>query len=93
MHIKKVDISLTQQNEITKRIFNLYNMKNLKLKANKNNINLTLTVYKNSFHLSYESSILVSGWIDNSKFGIDSFSKELFFFKDEIIIFLNKNIK
>jgi len=70
------------------------NMKTLKLKAGKNEVILTLSITKtNCFHLHHGINILVSGWVDNGNFGIDTFSKELFFFEEEIRQFLAKNIK
>lgn len=69
-------------------------MKTLKLKAGKNQVVLTLSITQtNCFHLHYGINILVSGWVDNGNYGIDTFSKELFFFEEEVREFLAKNIK
>lgn len=69
-------------------------MKTLKLKAGKNVVTLSLTVTPtNCFHLIHGQNILCQGWIDSGRFGVDSMSRELAFFEDQVREFLTKNLK
>jgi hypothetical protein len=66
-------------------------MKKLILKAGDKKI--VLEFEKNSmgaFHLEHEMGVLVTGWHQDGRFGINKIQRELFFFTSEIKEFLSK---
>lgn len=57
----------------------------LNFKLNKDSIRLIINTYTNNFSIDSEVGILISGYIKDDKFYLQTISPEVYFFKEDLI--------
>ena len=60
-------------------------MKTINYKLNNQTITLEVNFYGSLFNVSSEIGVLISGYIDNGKFHIQSEAKEVYYFSNDVM--------